>query len=113
MLTKICHHYGFHLALTTQMPLGASGSSAISQAYRQIRTNIDCYFIWPLVNRDLMTLLSQVFSGESYSFVKALVQGVENDFTEGPSDSRLHRAYVQICLSPQTNKALRFRYVSE
>ena len=109
MVTKICHHYSFHIALTTQMPLSTSGSSAISQAYRQIRTNCDSVIIWPLINRDLMTLLNQIFSGESYTFVKDLFKGVENDFTEAPADSRLHRAYLQICLSPQTNKALKFR----
>ena len=109
MVTKYCHHLQLHLALTSQMPLSTAGTSAISQAYRQIRTNLDLLIVYPLVNRDNQTILSQLFGGESFSFVRDLMRNVENEFHESPSDSRLHRPYLAIGLSSQTNKALKFR----
>ena len=66
--------------------------------------------MYPLVNRDNQTILSQLFGGESFSFVRDLMRSVENEFHESPDDSRLHRPYLAIGLSAQTNKALKFRW---
>ena len=108
-LTIFCHHYKFHLILTSQQPLSTSGSSLTAQCLRTIRTNLDCIVILPSVLRDIRTMLQNMFSGEDYVFVKRWFFHLTQSIEETPSDPRLFRPYIVILLNPQTNKNLRFR----
>ena len=108
-LTIFCHHYKFHLILTSQQPLSTSGSSLTAQCLRTIRTNLDSIVILPSVLRDIRTMLQNMFSGEDYAFVKRWFFHLTKSIEETPSDPRLFRPYIVILLNPQTNKSLRFR----
>ena len=106
---KMCHHYGWHLCVTSQAPLSSAGTSAVSQMFRDIRTNIDATVVFSLVLRDLQTLLTQIYSGEQYSYVKRLIQHLSNEFDEHPADKRVYRPYIILGLNPSTKKTLQFR----
>ena len=106
---KFCHHYRWHLCITTQSPLSSAGTSAVSQMFRDIRTNLDGTAVFSLVLRDLQTLLSQIYSGEEYSYVKRLIQHLNHEFDENPADRRVYRPVLILGLNPSTRKTLQFR----
>ena len=106
---KFCHHYRWHLCITTQSPLSSAGTSAVSQMFRDIRTNLDGTAVFSLVLRDLQTLLSQIYSGEEYSYVKRLIQHLNHEFDENPADRRVYRPVLILGLNPSTKKSLQFR----
>ena len=106
---KYCHHYRWHLCITSQSPLSSAGTSAVAQMFRDIRTNLDSIGLFNLIARDQQTLLQQIYSGETYNFVKQILQRLNGEFNEEPGDKRLHRPVLILGLNPSTNKALQFR----
>ena len=106
---KYCHHYQWHLCITSQSPLSSAGTSAVAQMFRDIRTNLDSIALFNLIARDQQTLLQQIYSGETYNFVKQILQSLNGEFNEEPGDKRLHRPVLILGLNPSTNKALQFR----
>ena len=106
---KLCHHFGWHCAITSQAPLSSAGTSAVAQMFRDIRTNLDGTAVFSLVLRELQTLLTQIYSGEQYTYVKRLIQHLHNEFDEHPADKRVYRPVLILGLNPSTKKALQFR----
>ena len=106
---KLCHHFRWHCCITSQAPLSSAGTSAVSQMFRDIRTNLDATAVFSLVLRELQTLLTQIYSGDTYLFVKRLIQHLHNEFDEHPADKRVYRPVLILGLNPSTKKALQFR----
>ena len=106
---KLCHHFRWHCCITSQAPLSSAGTSAISQMFRDIRTNLDGVAVFSLVLRELQTLLTQIYSGERYTFVKRLITHLQHEFDEHPADKRVYRPVLILGLNPSTKKALQFR----
>ena len=106
---KWCHHYSWHLCITSQAPLSSAGTSAVAQMFRDIRTNLDGIAVFSLVLRELQTLLTQIYSGEQYTYVKRLLKHLHDEFDEHPADKRVYRPVLILGLNPSTKKALQFR----
>ena len=61
-------------------------------------------------NREIRNVLSLLYYGEAFSWVKKwFCQTTEDNFQESPESPKIHRPYVVLVLNSHANKSLKFR----
>ena len=102
--------FQIHVMVTSQSCLATSGSSFMAATMKVLRMNVDSIVLLPQSQRDLRTTLSQIYTGEDFSFVKNWYYDiVENGVGESPIERRYFRPYVNLMMNQNCPKHLRFR----
>ena len=79
--------------------------------YVLIRMNTDAIVLFGLPNkREIRNVLSLLYYGEAYSWVKKwFTLTTEGSFEESPESPKIHRPYVVLVLNNHANRQLKFR----
>ena len=75
-----------------------------------IRINTDAIVLFGLPNRETRNVLSLLYHGEAYSWVKKWYQlTTEGSFQESPESTKIHRPYVVLVLNNHAKRNMKFR----